>query len=53
MLSYMLGVMYRFERAQGILPNLLYLNREHAGSLCAGLGVSTELKLSEQLGLTV
>ena len=50
MLSYMLGMMYRFERAQGVLPNLLYLNREHAGSLCAGLGLSAELKLSENWG---
>jgi len=53
MLSYILGMIYRFERAQGILPNLLYLNREHARSLCAELGGAAELKLSDQLGLTV
>ena len=53
MLSYILGIAFRFEREHGFLPNLLYLNQEHMRRLCAELGVSAVMKLSERLGLVV
>ena len=53
MLSYILGMAFRFEREHGISPNLIYLNQEHMGRLCVELGVSAALKLSERLGMTV
>ena len=53
MLSYILGMAFRFEREHGLSPNLLYLNQEHMRCLCAELGVSAERKLSERLGLVV
>lgn len=53
MLSYILGMAFRFEREHGFSPNLLYLNQEHMRCLCAELGVSAVLKLSERLGLAV
>jgi hypothetical protein len=53
MLSYILGIAFRFERKHGFLPNLLYLNQEHMRRLCAELGVSAVMKLSERLGLVV
>lgn len=53
MLSYILGMAYRFEREHGFSPNLLYLNQEHMQSLCAELGVSAASNLSERLGLAV
>lgn len=51
MLSYVLGMAFRFEREHGFSPNLLYLNQEHMRRLCAELGVTTALELSERLGL--
>jgi len=53
MLSYILGMMFRFERVNGFLPNRLYLNHEHARRLYAELGASARLHISRQLGLTV
>ena len=53
MLSYILGMAFRFEREHGCSPNLLYLNQEHMQRLCAELGVSAELQLSNRLGLAV
>ncbi len=53
MLSYILGMAFRFEREHGISPNLVYLNQEHMRRLCAELGVAAVLKLSERLGLAV
>ena len=53
MLSYILGIAFRFERERGCSANLLYLNQEHMQRLCAELGVSAILQLSERLGLAV
>jgi len=53
MLSYILGVMFRFERTHGFLPNRLYLNRDHARCLYAELGKPARLNISQQFGLTV
>jgi len=53
MLSYILGMAFRFEREHGFSPNLLYLNQEHMSRLCAELGVSAERSVSERLGLAV
>ena len=53
MLSYILGVVFRFERAHGFPPNLLCLNREHMRCLCAEVGVSAHMKLTERLGISV
>lgn len=50
MLSYVLGMAFRFEREHGFSPNLLYLNQEHMRRLCAESGVMTALELSERLG---
>ena len=53
MLSYILGMAFRFEREHGFLPNLLCLNRKHMRHLCGELGISAVKKLSERLGLAV
>lgn len=53
MLSYILGMAYRFEREHGLTPNLLYLNQEHMGHLCGELGASGALQISERLGMAV
>ncbi len=53
MLSYILGMAYRFEREHGVTPNLLYLNQEHMSHLCDELGVSAVLHISERLGMAV
>lgn len=53
MLSYILGIAFRFEREHGCAPNTLYLSQEHMGRLCAELEVSATLKLSDRLGLFV
>lgn len=53
MLSYILGVVFRFERIHGYTPRLLYLSREHIRRLCIEVGMSTELELSGILGLQV
>jgi hypothetical protein len=53
MLSYILGMAFRFEREHGCSPNLLYLNQEHMQRLSVEMGVSAVRQLSEKLGLAV
>ena len=53
MLSYILGIAFRFEREHGCSPNLLYLNHAHMQRLCSELDISAVLQLSERLGLAV
>ena len=53
MLSYILGMAFRFEREKGFPPTSLYLNQEHIRRLCAELGVVSARVLSERLGLAV
>jgi len=53
MLSYILGMAFRFEREHGFSPNLLYLNQEHMRHLCAELGETAVRGVSERLGLAV
>jgi len=52
-LSYILGMAFRFEREHGFLPSSLYLNQSHMRYLCAELGISAAKQLSERLGLAV
>jgi hypothetical protein len=53
MLSYILGIAFRFEREHGCAPNILYLGQGHMERLCAELGVAATLNLSDRLGLFV
>jgi hypothetical protein len=53
MLSYILGLAFRFEREHGFLPNSLRLNQRHLQHLCAELGLLAAKQLSERLGLAV
>lgn len=53
MLSYILGMAFRFEREHGYSPNLIYLNQEHIGRLYAELGASVMARFSERLGMAV
>lgn len=53
MLSYILGIAFRFEREHGYAPNLVYVNREHLLRLYDDLGMSEVLELSETLGMVV
>ena len=53
MLSYILGLMFRYERIHGFLPNLVYINRRHVQSLYIETGALNQVDLSGRLGLKV
>ena len=53
MLSYILGITFRYERIHGFLPNLVYISRRHVQNLYIETGALNQVDLSRCLGLKV
>lgn len=53
MLSYILGMTFRYERTHGFLPNLVYISHRDVQSLYIETGAINQVDLSRRLGIKV